>query len=87
MMKKSFSAALATATLLAAGTVMADSPKADWISIEQAIETAKAAGYTEIHKVEADDEYWEGEGMKADGNKYEFKINGQTGTIEKDKKD
>ncbi|MBU2072789.1 MAG: PepSY domain-containing protein [Gammaproteobacteria bacterium] len=87
MMKKSFSAALATATLLAAGTVMADGPKADWISIEQAIETAKEAGYTEIHKVEADDEYWEGKGMKADGNKYEFKINGQTGTIEADKKD
>lgn len=86
-MKKSFSAALATATLLAAGTVMADSPGADWISIEQAIETAKNAGYTEIHKVEVDDEYWEGKGLKADGNKYEFKINGQTGTIEKDKKD
>lgn len=86
-MKKSFSAALATATLLAASAVMADSPKADWVSIEQAIETAKAAGYTEIHKVEADDDYWEGKGVKADGNKYEFKINGKTGTLEKEKKD
>lgn len=86
-MKKSFSAALATATLLAAGTVMADSPKADWISIEQAIETAKGAGYTEIHKVEADDDYWEGTGLKADGNKYEFKINALTGVIEEDKED
>lgn len=86
-MKKSFSAALATATLLAASTVMADSPKADWVSIEQAIETAKNAGYTEIHKVEADDQYWEGSGMKADGNKYEFRINGTTGTVEEDKRD
>ncbi|WP_394242480.1 PepSY domain-containing protein [Halopseudomonas laoshanensis] len=87
MMKTSFSAALATATLLAAGTVMADDPKGDWISIEQAIETAKGAGYTEIHKVEADDQYWEGQGMKADGNKYEFKINGKTGVVEEDKQD
>lgn len=86
-MKKSFSAALATAALLATGTVMADSPKEGWISIEQAIETAKEAGYTEVHQVEADDEFWEGKGLKADGKKYEFKINGQTGVVEEDKQD
>lgn len=86
-MHKFLSAALATATLIAAGTVMADSPKADWISIEQAIETAKKAGYTEIHKVEADDEYWEGRGLKADGDNYEFKINGLTGVLEEDQED
>ena len=44
-----------------------------------AVEKAKAAGYTELHGIEADGDGWEGEGMKQDGKKYEFKIDGRTG--------
>ena len=71
----------------AAAAFAADKPGADWITLEQAVEKAKAAGYTELHGIEADDDGWEGEGMKQDGKKYEFKIDGRTGEVTKDKED
>lgn len=87
-MKKTLNAALATATLIAAGSVMADRPGADWISIEQAIETAKNAGYTQVYAIEADDDgYWEGKGVKQGDDKYEFRIDGKTGEMKKDERD
>ena len=87
-MKKTLNAALATATLIAAGSVMADRPGADWISIEQAIETAKNAGYTQVYAIEADDDgYWEGKGVKQGNDKYEFRIDGKTGEMKKDERD
>lgn len=51
------------------------------------MEKAKAAGYTELHGIEADDDGWEGEGMKQDGKKYEFSIDGRTGEVTKEKED
>ena len=54
---------------------------------QNAVDTLKAAGYTELHGIEADDDGWEGEGMKQDGKKYEFKIDGRTGEVTKDKED
>lgn len=87
-MKKTFNAALATATLLAAGSVMADRPGADWVSIEQAIETAKNAGYTQVYEIKADDDgYWEGKGVKQGDEKYEFKVDGKTGEMKEDERD
>lgn len=51
------------------------------------MEKAKAAGYTELHGIEADNHGWEGEGLKQDGKKYEFRIDGRTGEVTKDKED
>lgn len=89
MIKKTFAAVIAAATLLSAGTAMADRPGAGWISIEKAIETAKTkAGYVEVYEVEADNNgYWKGEGRKADGVVYEFRIDGASGNILRDQKD
>ncbi|WP_277757922.1 PepSY domain-containing protein [Pseudomonas sp. A34-9] len=89
MIRKTFAALLATASLMAAGAAFADKPGAGWITIEKAIETAKTkAGYVEIYKIEADnDGYWEGEGRKADGVVYEFRIDGASGNVLRDQKD
>lgn len=86
-MNKTVTALLASASLTFAGAAFADRPGADWISIEQAIETAKGAGYTTIYEIEADDDHWEGKGMKQDGEEYKFKIDGRTGEMKRDKKD
>ena len=89
MIKKTFAALIATASLLSAGAALADKPGAGWITIEKAIETAKTkAGYVQINKIEADnDGYWEGEGTKADGVVYEFRIDGTSGNVLRDQKD
>lgn len=42
----------------------ADTPGPDWMPMEQVIDKLKAAGYSSIHALEADDGRWEGEGMK-----------------------
>jgi hypothetical protein len=88
MLKKTLTALLAT-TALAAGAAMADRPGADWtVSIEQALSAAKAAGYTQVHKIEADDDgYWDGEGVKQDGKLYEFRIDGKSGQVTRDQLD
>jgi len=88
MIKKTFAALIATAGLLSAGAALADRPGAGWITIEKAIDTAKKAGYVEIYEISADnDGYWEGEGRKADGVVYEFRIDGASGNILRDQKD
>lgn len=89
MIKKTVAALIATASLFSAGAAMADKPGAGWVTIEKAIETAKTkAGYVEIYKIEADnDGYWEGEGRKADGVVYEFRIDGASGNVLRDQKD
>ena len=71
-----------------AAPAWADQPGADWtVTQEQATATLKAAGYTQITKIEADDGHWEGEGTKADGMKYEFKVDPRSGKIVKDEMD
>ncbi|ABP78553.1 predicted membrane protein [Stutzerimonas stutzeri A1501] len=87
MYNKTLTAAFAVAILGSGAAFAADKPGADWITLEQAVEKAKAAGYTELHGIEADGDGWEGEGMKQDGKKYEFKIDGRTGEVTKDKED
>lgn len=80
--------ALLAGTLLLAGNAQADRPGNDWISIEDALSKARAAGYTELHKIEADnDGYWEGEGLKEDGRLYEFRIDGKSGQVIRDQLD
>lgn len=88
MYHKKLTAALAIAVLgTASGVALADKPGADWITLEKAVENAKAAGYTLLHSIEADGDFWEGEGMKADGKVWEFKIDGKTGEMTQDKED
>ncbi|CAI8940339.1 PepSY domain-containing protein [Pseudomonas serboccidentalis] len=89
MIKKTFAAVVATAALFSAGTAMADRPGAGWVTIEKAIEIVKAkAGYVEVYEIEADNAgYWKGEGRKADGVVYEFRIDGASGNILRDQKD
>ena len=89
MLKKTLVALCATTALLSAGAALADKPGAGWITIEKAIEVAKTkAGYVEVYEIGADnDGYWEGEGRKADGIVYEFRIDGASGNVLRDQKD
>ena len=46
------------------------------------------AGYVEVYEIEADnDGYLKGEGRKADGSVYEFRIDGASGNVLRDQKD
>ncbi|GAB6390489.1 PepSY domain-containing protein [Stutzerimonas marianensis] len=87
MYNKTLTAALAIAVLGVSNIALADKPGTDWITLEQAVEKAKAAGYTTLHAIEADDDAWEGEGMKADGKVWEFKLDGRTGEVLRDEED
>jgi hypothetical protein len=79
---------LALVGALGSTTAWADQPGADWkVTKDQAEATLKGAGYTQITKIEADDGHWEGEGMKADGNQYEFQVDPRDGKIIKDELD
>jgi hypothetical protein len=84
--KKVF-AGVAVITAMASTAAWADQPGADWISMAQAQETLKAAGYTQVTKIEADDGHWEGEGLKQDGKKYEFHVDPHSRKITKDELD
>lgn len=88
MYHKKLTAALAIAVLGSTSTIaLADKPGADWITLEQAVQKAKAAGYTSLHSIGADDDSWEGEGVKADGKVWEFKLDGRTGEVTREKED
>lgn len=79
---------LALATALGSTAAWADQPGADWkVSKDQAEATLKGAGYTQITKIEADDGHWQGEGIKADGKQYEFKVDPRDGKVVKDELD
>lgn len=79
---------LALVGAMGASSAWADQPGADWtVTKDQAEATLKAAGYTQITKIEADDNHWEGEGMKADGKRYDFHVDPHSGKITKDELD
>ncbi|WP_285415457.1 PepSY domain-containing protein [Pseudomonas sp. efr-133-TYG-5] len=89
MIKRTAIALITTAGLLSAGAAFADRPGAGWVTIEKAIEIVKTkAGYVEVYEIEADNNgYWKGEGRKADGVVYEFRIDGTSGNVLRDQKD
>ena len=60
--------------------VVDEPPGADWMPLEEVVGKLKAAGYTAIHQIEADDGRWEGEGMK-NGTRMEFSADPRTGAI------
>lgn len=65
------------------GSVLADTPGADWISADQAKAKLMAAGYSSVTSIEADDGRYEGKGMK-DGVIHEFHVDPYTGAVTKD---
>lgn len=73
--------ALAAAlTLGASGAAFADQPGADWMSMDQAVQKLKEAGYAQISDLEADDGRWEGKGTK-NGQVLEFHLDPRSGAI------
>lgn len=79
---------LALVGAMGASSAWADTPVADWkVNKDQAEAALKGAGYTQITKIEADDGHWEGEGIKADGKRYEFQVDPHDGKIIKDELD
>jgi hypothetical protein len=75
------------AFLAQAGTAMArDQPGADWISMEQAMQKATAAGYTNVTGLKADDGRWEGKGVK-NGKIMKFHLDPRTGAVTREKID
>ncbi|MFC3691779.1 PepSY domain-containing protein [Chenggangzhangella methanolivorans] len=76
-------AKIALAAALALGFIspaLADRPGADWMTIEQATQKARDAGYAQVTEIEADDGRWEAKGVK-NGQIYEFHIDPRTGSI------
>lgn len=63
-----------------------DKPGADWMTKEQVMQRLKAAGYSDVRKLEADDGHWEGKGMK-DGKMLEFHVDPHTGAFTKEAPD
>lgn len=79
-------ALLAAAFALAAGAAQADPIGADWISMEQAAQKARDAGYSAIFKIEADDGHWEITGLR-DGRRMEADIHPTTGALSNERPD
>ena len=80
-MKKLTALALTFALVTTSATLaFADKPGPDWMPADQVMQKLKAAGYTEIAELEADDGRWEGEGMK-NGQRMEFHVDPKTGAI------
>jgi hypothetical protein len=73
----SLAAVLGLATMASAS---AELPGADWLTMDQAIEKLKAAGYISVSELEADDGRWEGKGVK-DGKTLEFHLDPKSGAI------
>ena len=78
-----FAAALSASSL---NLAKADQPGPDWMPAEQVKQKVLQSGYTEVTKLEADDDEWEGEGIK-NGQKMEFNADPKTGVITSEKID
>ncbi|KRR29392.1 PepSY domain-containing protein [Bradyrhizobium retamae] len=78
-----FTAALSASSL---NLAKADQPGPDWMPAEQVKQKVLQSGYTEVTKLEADDDQWEGEGIK-NGQKMDFHADPKTGVITSEKVD
>lgn len=58
----------------------ADQPGPDWMPMQDVIAKVLQSGYSLISKLEADDDRWEGEGIKS-GKKMDFHADPKTGAI------
>lgn len=80
------SAAAAMVLISSSGIALADHPGDVWMSMDAVKTILKNHGYSEITKMEADDNHWEGDGIK-DGKDYEFHVDPHSGAITKDEPD
>ncbi|MFD1333497.1 PepSY domain-containing protein [Methylopila musalis] len=78
--------AVAAALALTAAPAFADSIGPGWISIDQALQKARDAGYADISHIEADDGRWEVKGVK-NSQTMEFDIDPKTGAISNERRD
>ncbi|WP_027171243.1 PepSY domain-containing protein [Methylobacterium sp. 10] len=79
--RKLISIALLAAPLVgASGLALAELPGPDWMPIEEVRKGLLASGYSEITKLEAEENHWDGEGIK-DGQKMKFDADPKTGAI------
>jgi hypothetical protein len=67
-------------SLVVLNLAKADQPGPDWMPAQQVIEQVLKSGYTQVTKLEADDDRWEGEGIK-NGQKMGFHADPKTGVI------
>jgi hypothetical protein len=72
--------ALVAALAFGPAVALAETPGADWLTPAQTKQALKAAGYSEILKLEADDGHWDGEGIK-DGRRMKFDADPRTGAV------
>ena len=63
-----------------------EQPGTDWIPKEQVQQKVEAAGYTNVTRIKADDDYWEGKGVK-NGQITEFHVDPHSGAITKEEVD
>jgi hypothetical protein len=73
-------ALLAAAVAGSSGRALAERPGPDWMPVEEVRKGLLASGYSEITKLEAEDDHWDGEGIK-DGQKMKFDADPKTGAI------
>lgn len=85
-MKQLITALLGSACLLLGSQAMA-APDGAAMSIEQAVEKARSLGYTQIEEIELDGDEWEGQGVKAGDEEWEFRFDRETGEVLKDEED
>jgi hypothetical protein len=79
----------ATAILLAGFSLpaLAEETGPDWMSQEEITKKlTETAGYSHVTRLEAEDNRWEGKGMK-DGKLMEFKADPRTGAVLKEELD
>lgn len=62
------------------GRALAELPSPDWMPAEEVRKGLLALGYSEITKLEAEEDHWDGEGIK-DGKKMKFDADPKTGAI------
>lgn len=86
MHKQLITALLGSACLLLGSQTIAATGGAG-MTIEQAVEKARSLGYTEIQEIELDGDEWEGQGIKAGDEEYEFRFSRETGEVLKDEED
>jgi len=70
----------ATLSFSALHLARADKPGPDWMPAQQVIEQVLKSGYTQVTKIEAEDDRWKGEGIK-NGQQMAFQADPKTGVI------
>lgn len=73
-------AVLVATVAFGSGRALAEQPGRDWMPVEEVRKGLLASGYSEITKLEAETDHWDGEGIK-DGQRMMFDADPKTGAI------